>query len=72
MEDESVPDNDADSQLLKELKGCMRRAHGDPNAMLVCEQAFEAGGGVATGDGGKVFRAPDGGEAFVTHGGKVF
>lgn len=68
-----MPDNDADSQLLKELKRCMRAAHGDPDAMRVCEEAFEAGGGVATGDGGKVFRAPaDGGEAFVTHGGKVF
>ena len=67
-----MPNNDADSQLLRELKACMRRAHGDPDEMLLCEQAFERGGGTATGDGGKVFRAPDGGEAFVTHGGKVF
>jgi hypothetical protein len=66
-----VPDSDADSQLLKDLKKCMREA-ADDDARNDCQRTFEAGGGVATPDGGKVFSAPGGSEAFVTNGGKVF
>ena len=64
-------DEVADSQLLKDLKKCMREA-ADQNARDVCQRTFEAGGGFATPDGGKVFSAPGGSEAFVTNGGKVF
>jgi hypothetical protein len=72
VEDESVPDSEiADSQLLNDLKKCMRKAE-DDDARAECQAAFEAGGGVATADGGKVFSAPGGSEAFVTNGGKVF
>ena len=72
MEDETVPDNEiADSQLLKDLKKCMREAV-DDNARNACQATFEAGGGDVTADGGKVFSAPGGSEAFVTNGGKVF
>ena len=61
----------ADSQLLKDLKKCMREA-ADQNARDACQATFEAAGGTATEDGGKVFSAPGGSEAFVTNGGKVF
>lgn len=63
----------AQSQILKDLKACMRKAGGVPAKMTVCENAFTNAGGTTTQDGGKVFTPPAGeGEAFVTNGGKVF
>jgi hypothetical protein len=56
----------------KALRKCMRKCKGDPACMKKCETKFRADGGSATVDGGKVFRDPDGKEAFVTDGGKVF
>jgi hypothetical protein len=59
-------------QILAELKRCMRDCHGNQDCMDACQAAFEQAGGTVTPDGGKVFLAPDGSEAFVTNGGKVF
>ena len=59
-----------DQKMINDLKKCMKDANGDPDAMKICRQNFEAAGG--TTEGGKVFTTPNGGKVFVTDGGKVF
>jgi hypothetical protein len=61
-----------DHKVLADLKKCMRDCNGDPACMDACQLEFEKAGGTVKADGGKVFIGPDGGEAFVTKGGKVF
>ena len=61
-----------DHKILVDLKQCMRNAKGDPVKMAACEATFVQAKGTVTQDGGKVFKAPDGSEGFVTTGGKVF
>ncbi len=62
----------AEKQSLKELKKCMKEAHGDPAKMADCETQFGKDPEGVT-EGGKVFSTPDGNGAFVTaNGGKVF
>jgi hypothetical protein len=55
------------------LKRCIKAARGDQVKIQECEADFERDGGTkGTEEGGKVFTDPDGGEVFVTTGGKVF
>ena len=63
----------ADGPTLTALRLCMNEAHGKKDRDE-CEKAFTDAGGTAIQDGGKVFTPPAGeeGQAFVTHGGKVF
>jgi hypothetical protein len=61
----------ATKQDVNDLKKCMRQA-GSQAARDVCEATFKSKGGTVVAEGGKVFSSQDGGEAFVTKGGKVF
>ena len=61
-----------DHKILVDLKQCMRTASGVQAEMDKCEATFKAAGGTVVQDGGKVFKAPNGSEGFVTTGGKVF
>ena len=59
-------------KIITDLKQCMKAANGDKAKMAACETTFTTAGGKVTATGGKVFGAPDGSEAYVTNGGKVF
>ena len=61
----------ATKQDVNDLKKCMRQA-GSQAARDACELAFTKKGGTVVAEGGKVFSSQDGGQAFVSQGGKVF
>jgi len=60
-----------DHKILKDLKQCMRGAHSDADRNA-CQLSFEQAGGKVTQAGGKIFTAPDGSQAIIQTGGKIF
>jgi len=55
-----------------DLAKCINDSDGSKAAIRKCEDRFVRDGGKGTAEGGKVFTDPDGGELYVTTGGKVF
>jgi hypothetical protein len=54
------------------LVACVKTANGSKMGIKKCEDRFIADGGKGSTEGGKVFSDPDGGEVYITAGGKVF
>ena len=55
-----------------DLRSASRAADGTKIAIRKCEDRFVRDGGTGRRGRGKVFTDPDGGEVYVTTGGKVF